>query len=229
MRTLVLALVLAVTAAGCATSETTPSASVTTLMPDSERWFKLSWEVAPEKQSDQRRLRGYVENTYGEAANRVQLLGQALDNAGGLVGQRIWFLASAVPGFGRSYYEIPGLPAADQHSKRIARLSRPAPWSIRQRAGATSAPAPGGSRRSVTSALPGLPCTRSTSGGNTSPLTDGSESSPGSAGQDARHFSAPARWPRPDSVSLPTRSATASSSAWSKSDGAGSSTSRIRR
>ena len=115
MRTLMLALVLVVAAAGCATTETTPSASVTTLMPDSERWFKLSWEVAPEKQSDQRRLRGYVENTYGEAANKVQLLGQALDNAGSVVGQRIWMVAGVVPGFGRVYYEIPGMPTADHY------------------------------------------------------------------------------------------------------------------
>src|SRR5947199_3742140 len=74
MRAMVRALVLAVMAAGCATVETTPSASVTTLMPDSERWFKLSWEAVPEKNGDQRRLRGYVVNTYGEAAARVQLL-----------------------------------------------------------------------------------------------------------------------------------------------------------
>src|SRR5260370_42535499 len=103
MRTLVLAVVLAVAAAGCATSETTPSASVTTLMPDSERWFKLSWEVAPDKQSDQRPLRRYVENTYGEAAKRAQLLGQALDNPGGLICQRIWMLPATGPGFARAY------------------------------------------------------------------------------------------------------------------------------
>jgi len=115
MRTLMLALVLVVAAAGCATTETTPSASVTTLMPDSERWFRLNWEVAPEKESDQRRLRGYVENTYGEAANKVQLLGQALDNAGSVVGQRIWMVAGVVPGFGRVYYEIPGMPTADHY------------------------------------------------------------------------------------------------------------------
>ena len=115
MRTLVLALVLAAAAAGCATSETTPSTSVTTLMPDSERWFRLSWEAGPDKLSDQRRLSGYVENTYGEAANKVQLLGQALDNAGGLVGQRLWWVAGVVPGFGRVYYEIPGMPTADHY------------------------------------------------------------------------------------------------------------------
>jgi len=30
---------------GCSTAGVTPSASVTTLMPDAERWFKLGWET----------------------------------------------------------------------------------------------------------------------------------------------------------------------------------------
>ena len=73
---------------GCSTAEVTPSASVTTLMPDAERWFKLSWETAPERDGSVR-LRGYLENTYGEAAGKVQLLAQALDASGNVVAQRI--------------------------------------------------------------------------------------------------------------------------------------------
>ena len=115
MRPMGLALVLAVMVVGCATSETTPSASVTTLMPDTERWFKLSWEAAPEKNADQRRLRGYVENTYGEAAARVQLLAQALDSSGAVVGQRVEWLSGVVPGFGRAYFEIQKMPKADHY------------------------------------------------------------------------------------------------------------------
>ena len=115
MRAMVRALVLAVMAAGCATVETTPSASVTTLMPDSERWFKLSWQAVPEKNGDQRRLRGYVVNTYGEAAARVQLLAQALDSSGAVVGQRVEWLPGVVPGFGRAYFEIPKMPKADHY------------------------------------------------------------------------------------------------------------------
>lgn len=115
MRRMLLAVGLALATAGCATSELTPSASVTTLMPDSERWFKLSWEAAPEKDAESRRLRGYVENTYGEAAGRVQLLGQALDGGGAVVGQKIWWLSGVVPGFGRVYFEIPNMPRADHY------------------------------------------------------------------------------------------------------------------
>ncbi len=32
---------------GCRTADVTPSASVTTLTPDAERWFRLSWEPVP--------------------------------------------------------------------------------------------------------------------------------------------------------------------------------------
>lgn len=115
MRTVLLIVVAAMAAAGCATSQLTPSATVTTLMPDSERWFRLSWEVTPERRGDLRRLRGYVENTYGEAAGRVQLLGQGLDASGALVGQKLWWLSGVVPGFGRIYFEIPNMPPADHY------------------------------------------------------------------------------------------------------------------
>ena len=100
--------------AGCATPEITPSATVTTLMPGSERFFRINWEVSPER-GDTRRLSGYVENTYGEGVDRVQLLGQALDGSGAVVGQRLQWVIGAIPGFGRAYYEIPGLPAAEHY------------------------------------------------------------------------------------------------------------------
>lgn len=101
---------------GCATPDTTPSASVTTLMPDTERNFKLSWEVVPDRDGSRQRLRGYVENTYGEAAGRVQLLAQALDASGAVVEQRIeWLAGGVVPGFGRTYFEIRNMPKADNY------------------------------------------------------------------------------------------------------------------
>ena len=114
-RAIVMALILTAAATGCTTTGTTPSLTVTTLMPDSERWFKLSWEATPEKSGDLRRLRGYVENTYGEAASRVQLLAQAIDTSGALVGQKLWWVAGVVPGFGRTYFEIPDMPNAETY------------------------------------------------------------------------------------------------------------------
>jgi hypothetical protein len=107
-----MAVMLAVTLSGCATADNQPSENLVTLMPDSLRWFKLTWEAVPE--SDGRvRLRGYVENTYGEPATRIQLLAQALDASGKVVGQKIEFMPFTLPGFGRAYYEVAGLPQAD--------------------------------------------------------------------------------------------------------------------
>src|SRR5207248_563000 len=99
-----------------------------------ERWFKLSWEATPEKQGDLRRLRGYVENTYGEAAGRVQLLGQALDASGAVVGQKISWLSGTVGGFGRVYFEIPNMPPADHYRVTVwtyERIQAPGGWVIR--------------------------------------------------------------------------------------------------
>jgi hypothetical protein len=120
---LITAVALALAAAGCATPDTTPSATVTTLMPGSERFFRINWDVSPER-GERRRLSGYVENTYGEAAGRVQLLGQALDTSGGVVGQRLQWVHGAIPGFGRVYYEIPGMPVADHYRVTVWAFER---------------------------------------------------------------------------------------------------------
>ena len=60
---------------GCATTETQPSASVTSLAPNAQHWFRVSWTAEPDRNGE-RRLHGYVESSLGEAANRVQLLAQ---------------------------------------------------------------------------------------------------------------------------------------------------------
>ena len=122
-RRLMMAVGLALAAAGCATPDTTPSATVTTLMPGSERFFRVNWDVRPER-GDTRRLSGYVENTYGEAAARVQLLGQALDTSGAVLGQRLQWVHGAIPGFGRVYYEIPGMPPADHYRVTVWAFER---------------------------------------------------------------------------------------------------------
>jgi hypothetical protein len=100
--------------AGCATAEIQPSAAVTTVTPDALRVFKIDWEAVPDRDGD-RRLRGYLENTFGEAVTRIQLLGQALDASGNVVAQRLVWVPVAIPSFGRAYFEIPKLPPADQY------------------------------------------------------------------------------------------------------------------
>src|SRR5882724_12809893 len=96
---------------GCATPETQPSAAVTTLVPDVQRWFRVNWTAEPERDGE-RRLRGYVESSLGEAANRVQLLAQALDASGNVIGQRLEWLPELIPALGRAYFEIPKMPPA---------------------------------------------------------------------------------------------------------------------
>jgi hypothetical protein len=85
--------------------------------------FRIDWDVRQDA-GDTRRLSGYVQNTYGEAADRVQLLGQALDNSGGVVGQRLQWVQGAIPAFGRVYYEIPGMPAAEHYRVTVWAFDR---------------------------------------------------------------------------------------------------------
>src|SRR5262245_66460554 len=92
-----------------------PSATLTTLTPDAEQWFRLSWEAVPETDGTRVRLRGYVENTYGEPVGRVQLLAQAFDAGGNLVDQKVVSVPGAVPAFDRVYYEIPTMPPANRY------------------------------------------------------------------------------------------------------------------
>jgi len=108
------AVVLAITAAACATAEITPSASVTTLDPANARWFSLEWSPTQVAGSEAQHVDGYIMNNNGEAA-RVQLLAQALDASGQVVDQKIDYPQAPVPGFGRSYFHIGPLAAADQY------------------------------------------------------------------------------------------------------------------
>ena len=99
---------------GAAASKISPSSSVTTLMAGWEQKFAVEWEVGPEPGGTQR-IQGYVVSRYGQHAEPVRVLGQALDGSGALVGQRIAWVPSGVPGFGRAYFQIPQLPSADHY------------------------------------------------------------------------------------------------------------------
>ena len=112
---IVLGITVGLLLASCTTADILPSATVTTLMPDAERWFRLSWEPVPENDGAHVHLRGYLENTYGEAVGRVQLLAQALDTSGNVVDQKIAWVPGAVPAFDRVYYEIPSMLTANRY------------------------------------------------------------------------------------------------------------------
>src|SRR5262245_23240730 len=125
MRTsIVLGIASSMLFASCSPTSTTPSATVTTLSPDSERLFRLSWETVPEHDGTHVRLRGYIENLYGESAARVQLLAQALDTSSNVVDQKIVWLPGTVSAFGRAYYEIPNVRAANQYRVTVWAFDR---------------------------------------------------------------------------------------------------------
>ncbi len=106
--------------AACETvsDQLTPSASTTTLMPGWESRFKLDWKVEPD-QRDGRRVRGQISSKYGDHAEPVRVLTQALDSSGGVVGQRIDWIPGGVGGFGHASFDIPHLPAADRYRVTI--------------------------------------------------------------------------------------------------------------
>ena len=102
---------------GCTTFGPHPSAELTTLSPAWPRWFALDWTRQPEP-SGTSKVSGYVQNALGEEAIEVQLLTQALDKSGAVVGQRITW-AGTVPGFSRTYFEVRNLPAAETYQVSV--------------------------------------------------------------------------------------------------------------
>lgn len=74
--------------------------------PGWERYFKVSSE--PFDRRGQPYLGGYIVSSYGVTATAVQLLVDSLDSSGQIVGQRVeWLGGSNLPGFSRSYFEVP--------------------------------------------------------------------------------------------------------------------------
>jgi len=99
---------------GCASTETQPSAALTSLAPNTQRWFRVDWKAEPDRNGE-RRLYGHVESALGEAVNRVQLLAQALDASGNVVGQRLEWLPEPIPALGHAYFEIQKMPPAARY------------------------------------------------------------------------------------------------------------------
>lgn len=62
---------------------------------------------------------GYLYNHHGESALNVRLLAQALDRAGAVIGQRIEVVPGGVNGFGRAYFTVAQVPAADKYSVTV--------------------------------------------------------------------------------------------------------------
>jgi hypothetical protein len=74
--------------------------------PGWERYFTVSWD--PFERRGQPYLSGYIVNSYGVTATRVQLLVDSLDSSGQIVAQRVeWLVGSNLPGFSTTYFEVP--------------------------------------------------------------------------------------------------------------------------
>jgi hypothetical protein len=66
----------------------------------------VSWERFERR--GQPYLSGYIVSSYGVTATGVQLLVDGLDSSGQIVAQRVeWLGGSNLPGFSRSYFEVP--------------------------------------------------------------------------------------------------------------------------
>jgi len=106
----------AVVMTACATSNSylSSTGSYTTLMAGWEQHFTLEWAAELES-GGARRVSGYLYNHHGESALNVRLLAQALNPAGAVIGQRIEIVPGGVNGFGRVYFAVAQVPAADRY------------------------------------------------------------------------------------------------------------------
>ena len=96
----------------CSTASVTPSASVTTLQPVWPSYFRVEWAV---QSAGSDRVAGYLYNTSGVPADHVQILAQALDASGGIVGQKIAWVTGVIPPYTRTFFGVGGLPAASTY------------------------------------------------------------------------------------------------------------------
>ena len=100
-------------AGGCGTASVTPSASLTTLQPGWPQHLKLEWSATDGPRA--RRINGYVYNDHGLPATDVQILAQALDASGAVIGQRVVWVPDWLPPHNRSGFRVDGLPPASSY------------------------------------------------------------------------------------------------------------------
>ncbi len=82
-----------------------------------ERFFKVSWEAFD--RGERPYLSGYVRNESGHRATRVQLLVESLDGSGRVTSQRVTWLGTDLPGFARTYFEVPAPGRAPAYRVRV--------------------------------------------------------------------------------------------------------------
>ena len=107
-------IVLAIAGCGLSMQYPAPSGPMTTLIPGWERYFTLQWNAEPERDGS-RRVDGYITSTYGEYAADMRILVQARDGSDDVVAKRIVPVTTGVGGFGRAYFDVRHMPAADHY------------------------------------------------------------------------------------------------------------------
>ena len=115
-RAALLLLLVTTFVAGCTGamgSGLTPSATTTTAIIGWESRLRLDWTAQPRPGGND--IEGYIYSHYGTTVINVRLLAQGLDANGNIVGQKIEWLASPVPGLQRVYFRIPAMPPAARY------------------------------------------------------------------------------------------------------------------
>jgi hypothetical protein len=119
-----LGILLAAAALGaCATAGPAADRVLVPLQPGWERLFRLDWSV--ENKAGRPLVAGYLYNDSPYAVTRIQLLVDALDSQGAVVGQRIgWVPASSMAPFSRAYFELPAPAPGARYLVRVFSYER---------------------------------------------------------------------------------------------------------
>ncbi len=86
---------------------------LTPLVVDGERYFKLQWEAAD--RNGRPEVRGSILNDYGFPAQKIRLLVESLDAAGGVTAQTIGYVGGELTAGKRAYFEVPVPVRAPSH------------------------------------------------------------------------------------------------------------------
>jgi hypothetical protein len=102
-------LALIVSSGGCAATWAargqSPSNDLRPLVTGWERFFTIDWQ--PGERNGKPIVSGWVVNTRGAAATRVQLLVEGLGAEGKVISQEVAWLGQDIPPFNRTYFELP--------------------------------------------------------------------------------------------------------------------------
>ena len=80
----------------------------------SDEFFRVEWTVSPGRHGDSR-ITGYVYNTYGEAAENVQLQISEVDASGRVVSNVTRPVFGTVPALNRAYFDVQVPPSPSYH------------------------------------------------------------------------------------------------------------------